>query len=665
MSTSHGWAGHGHGHHHGGHGHHGSKFVFGTRDDDVLNGTDRNKIFLGFGGDDAIHAGKGNDKAFGGRGDDLIFGKDGHDGLFGQSGNDGLAGGHGKDHLYGGRGRDFIVGGEGDDQLEGGGGSDKFVLRVGTGKDTVTDFQDKDRIDLRDFGFTSAQDVIDAFQQRGRDAVLDLGGGDKLILKHTRVSELETGQFIVSDAATGPSSSQSPYVVPVDDSVSTVALLTVGDEVGVKSDGVTPWRMVGIPDGLGAFDNGDGTFTLLMNHEIGAADGVVRDHGFAGSFVSKLVIDKTTLEVLDGSDLIQSAFEYNAATDSYVAQTTAFGRFCSADLAKPSAFYNAETGLGYNDGRLYLNGEEVGPEGRSFAHIASGPEAGTSYELAWLGNMSYENVVANPSTGDKTVVAALDDSAGGEVYFYFGDKQATGNAIEKAGLTGGSLFGLKIDELDTAADNNTESNGINLGGDFKSTFSLVDLGDVSDMTGAALETASTAAEATSFLRPEDGQWDTIDPSKFYFVTTNAFGSPSRLWVADFVDPTDPTKGGTIEMLLDGTEGQQMLDNMTVDKDGKILLQEDVGNNAHISKIWEYDPAADQLRQLAQHDPDRFVTGAPNFLTQDEESSGIIDVTDILGSAGQNACLLDVQSHNALGGELVQDGQLLVMYQDII
>ena len=32
--------------------------------------------------------------------------------------------------------------------------------------------------------------------------------------------------------------------------------------------------------------------------------------------------------------------------------------------------------------------------GRPFAHIASGSEAGSSYELAWLGNMAYENVVA-------------------------------------------------------------------------------------------------------------------------------------------------------------------------------------------------------------------------------------------------------------------------------
>ena len=40
--------------------------------------------------------------------------------------------------------------------------------------------------------------------------------------------------------------------------------------------------MVGIPDGLGAFDNYDDTFTVLMNHEIAPASGVPRQHGSPG-----------------------------------------------------------------------------------------------------------------------------------------------------------------------------------------------------------------------------------------------------------------------------------------------------------------------------------------------------------------------------------------------
>jgi hypothetical protein len=60
--------------------------------------------------------------------------------------------------------------------------------------------------------------------------------------------------------------------------------------------------MVGIPDGLGAFDNYDGTFTLLMNHEIPGDLGVERQHGFAGAFVSHWIVRKSDLAVLHGGD---------------------------------------------------------------------------------------------------------------------------------------------------------------------------------------------------------------------------------------------------------------------------------------------------------------------------------------------------------------------------
>jgi hypothetical protein len=101
------------------------------------------------------------------------------------------------------------------------------------------------------------------------------------------------------------------------------SILTVGDTPTNDSN----YRMVGIPDGLGAFrnrrshdeegdrDTGDEdgehgearkTFTLLSNHELGSALGRVRDHGATGAFVSKWTIDAKTLEVVDGQDLIQS-----------------------------------------------------------------------------------------------------------------------------------------------------------------------------------------------------------------------------------------------------------------------------------------------------------------------------------------------------------------------
>ena len=85
------------------------------------------------------------------------------------------------------------------------------------------------------------------------------------------------------------------------------AILTVGDSV----DG---YRLVGIPDGLGAFDNGDGTFTLLVNHEIPGDQGVTRAHGAKGAFVSRWIVRKDDLAVVHGSDLIQKVATWNAAT---------------------------------------------------------------------------------------------------------------------------------------------------------------------------------------------------------------------------------------------------------------------------------------------------------------------------------------------------------------
>src|SRR6266511_3339403 len=70
---------------------------------------------------------------------------------------------------------------------------------------------------------------------------------------------------------TGPSSSQSPYLLHAASGVVTQSILTVGDSVNTKPDGITPYRMVEIPDGLGAFANADGTVIVLVIPKDGSA----------------------------------------------------------------------------------------------------------------------------------------------------------------------------------------------------------------------------------------------------------------------------------------------------------------------------------------------------------------------------------------------------------
>jgi len=69
-------------------------------------------------------------------------------------------------------------------------------------------------------------------------------------------------------------------------------------------------------------------------------------------------------------------------------------------------------------------------------------------------------------------------------------------------------------------------------------------------------------------------------------------------------------------------------------------------------------------QVAAHNPKFFDPTLPNnpdFITQDEESSGIIDASHILG---RGWFLLDVQAHNvSTDPELVEGGQLLAMFVD--
>lgn len=456
------------------------------------------------------------------------------------------------------------------------------------------------------------------------------------------------GSILAQTVTTGPSSSQSPYLLPVAPGYSITSILTAGNVVG-------NYTMSGLPDGSGAYDNNDGTFTMLVNHEFGNGVGAVHAHGQPGAFISKWVINKNTLAVQSGTDLIQNVNLWNIATSTYstynsVNTSTAanMGRFCSGDLAAVSAFYNSFTGTG-TQSRIFMNGEETGPEGRMFAHIATGPNAGTSYQLPFLGRFSCENQVANPRRSDKTIVAGFDDATPGQVYIYVGNKAVSGSEIVKAGLSGGILYGVAVSGMLNESSGSFPSPN--------TTFSMVALPNVQAITGASLQTLSNNLGVTQFLRPEDGTWDPSNPSDLYFVTTNAFNSPTRLWRLRFTDIENPQLGGTITAVLDGTEGGQMFDNMTIDNSGHVFLQEDVGGQAHLGKIWEYTISTDAFVQIATHDADRFITGAPNFLTQDEEASGIFDAQSILGPG---KFLLVDQAHYSVPSPVVEGGQILVL-----
>jgi hypothetical protein len=202
-----------------------------------------------------------------------------------------------------------------------------------------------------------------------------------------------------------------------------------------------------------------------MNHELtasagGSGPGIVRAHGNAGAFVSKWSIDRKTPRGLAGEDLTPSPNHvrlWDPVAQEYQAMTTTWDRLCSADLPDEKALRHGNRGTSE---RIFLNGEEVN-FGRAWARIVTGEHAGEAWELPRLGKMSFENVVACPHGKDQTLVALFDDgdlntaapaaNNPSEVYIYIGNKQAHGNEIERAGLTNGKLYGVKVFRGDSSS----------------------------------------------------------------------------------------------------------------------------------------------------------------------------------------------------------------------
>ena len=191
--------------------------IFGGPGDDLLRSYGGSDSLMGAFGNDTLDAGTGSDTVSGGAGDDVILasgggstylrGDDGNDSILGGSSFDDINGNKGNDTIDGGSGGgDWLVGGQGDDlirahagqnilygnlgndTMSGGGGADVFHTFSGAGVDRVLDFHiaEGDRVQV-DAGTTYT------VTQVGADAVIDMGGGDQMILVGVQVSSLTGG----------------------------------------------------------------------------------------------------------------------------------------------------------------------------------------------------------------------------------------------------------------------------------------------------------------------------------------------------------------------------------------------------------------------------------------------------------------------------------------
>jgi len=180
-------------------------------------------------------------------------------------------------------------------------------------------------------------------------------------------------------------------------------------------------------------------------------------------------------------------------------------------------------------------------------------------------------------------------------------------------------------------------------------------------------------------------WDKVDDlaavvtGSLVAVTPRNFLMPWLAYVmtfrekAMFNDISNPELGGMVSMLgqgndfstfsggvvtSSGTTTADTFDNIAISRFNQVLIKEDTGNVARLSRLWLYDLTTDSMLEIGIPDANRFIVGGSDFLTQNEETSGIVDAWDIIGPGWW---MLDMQAHYGISGELVEGGQMMAVF----
>ncbi len=477
-------------------------------------------------------------------------------------------------------------------------------------------------------------------------------------------------------AQAGFLTSVTNYTVPTTSEYSIIPLLSVNDRVPLTGDATKEYRMIGIPDGLGAHANNDGTLTLFMNHELRNtvnSQPVIGGATNRGAFVSQF-IHAADGSVLSGKRAYDSVF----VNDTYVGpaaevgnSTPAFGRFCSGSLAWQEAGF---------DRPIFFAGEE------SDAPATFSPKGGVlvaiydneAHAIPEQGYYSWENAVVRPDAGPITAVIGLEDGPStpdSQLWMYVGYKNPGATSVlERNGLNNGDLYVFVANRKKVTSEFNFTSGQIQ--------GKWVKIPNAGDLTAAELEAAADAVGAFGFIRIEDGEFSPTNPNEFYFVTTGSTVPGSA------VQPNLLGRGYKLELNEDNVLGPAKLrvlynadqivaaggdialspDNVAVSGD-YLMIQEDgtgesrpvIASKGRKGGIWRINlitGAADYVAEMTGQG-----RSGPQTLPGVWETSGIIDVS---GFFGTEAWLFDTQAHSptpAPAAQTVEDGQLLIMIRN--
>lgn len=473
-----------------------------------------------------------------------------------------------------------------------------------------------------------------------------------------------------SDPVGGFCTTVAPYALPVGPDYSVIPILSVGDRVPRLSDPSQWFQMIGIPDGLGAHANKDGTTTVFMNHELqytARSEPIVGQPLYRGAFVSKLVLSADAC-VLAGDVAYHTVYAENVfvgPTATISNTTPPFARFCSGALAWKEAGF---------DRPIYFAGEEADGtntfDGRGGSAVAIFDDA--AWTLPRLGHMAWENAVPRPDKGKDTVIMCMEDGDIGDcqLYMYVGrkDKSHRAGPLRRNGLDNGALYVFVAD-----AGHPTNEAGFPAGS-LMGRWVLVP--GAESLTDVQLESASDALGAFAFDRVEDGAFWPHDPNEFYFVTTggspaNTLGRLYRLELdkANLLGQAKLTviynadqviaAGGDIALSPDNVGASD--DYLMIQEDGTSQSRPVIGAKGRKGNVWRinlHTGAVDNVVEMTSVARDGIVTGPGVW-----ESSGIISTPTLFGP---DSWLFDVQAHSPTRAPLpntVEDGQLLLMLRN--
>ena len=488
------------------------------------------------------------------------------------------------------------------------------------------------------------------------------------------------GLLVLVAATAWSATAVKPYLVPVGGGYSVTPLWSADDKVPETTHPEKTFRMVGVPDGLGAHRNADGTTTLYMNHELGnttLSEPVIGDPMNRGTFVSKLVLDAHGNPV-SGERAYDLVFAENtfvgpaAQTDN---ATPAFARFCSGFLAGPKQGF---------DRYIYLTNEEStgaatfdGRGGQSVAVFDN-----EIHTLPKIGRFSKENTVVQPGQGDQTVIISTEDgpaSLDSQLFMYVGkkDRSAHASVLGRNGLDNGKLYVFR--SLDPTRNSEQTFTSGSVHGEW------VEVPNAAALSDVELEAAVDALGAMTFIRPEDGAFNPNNRHEFFFATTGenkAQGNELGRLYSLRLHPGDVLGTATLTVLVNADEviahgGDAPLSPDNLDASDRYLVVQEDGTSVsrpvmaakgRDGSIWRYDlvkgsvdavgvDVSSQTRIAQLNPPGRDgVPVGPGVW----ESSGIIDTSDLFGAG---SFVGDVQAHPPTAAPApgtVEDGQLFLL-----